>query len=83
MEAGADTGVGNFVGVGPQIGEAMRNARDERARQCNFGDLLGAKYSFDHRCDGGTDNAVLTVIFRMHRRHVERLPSSVTLRGPC
>jgi len=33
VEAGANAGVGDLIGIDPKIGEAMRNARGERARQ--------------------------------------------------
>src|SRR5215472_10480115 len=36
MKAGADAGVGDLLGKGPQIGEAMRDSWEEGARQCNF-----------------------------------------------
>jgi hypothetical protein len=58
----------------------MRDARCKEARQCDFGDLVGAEDPFDDCCYGAAD-AVRVRVFRMHRGCIDWLPGRIALGG--
>src|SRR5215510_5333404 len=79
VEAGIDACHRHFIGIGPDIGPAVRDARRRRACHRDLRNVRASQHGFDHRCHGGAADAMGTRIFRMHRRVVDRLPGRLKL----
>src|SRR6202171_6037316 len=55
----------------------MGDAWRRRARHGDLSDIRGVEQGLDYSCQRGAADAVCTRVFRMHRRVVDRLPSSL------
>src|SRR5437870_3419851 len=81
MEAGPDASICNLFGESRHVGPAVDYAGCRRASHCDFGDVHGSERRLDNTCDGAAKDAMRARVFRVHRRVVDRLPSSLTVSG--